>query len=92
MVRTHPETGRKTIYVNAAFTQYVVGMDADESEALLAKLYAQAYYPEVQCRFHWTPGALAIWDNRSTQHYAVSDYAPQRRVMERVTVIGDRPF
>ena len=92
VVRTHPETGRKTIYVNAAFTQYIVGMDADESEALLAKLYAQAYYPEVQCRFHWTPGALAIWDNRSTQHYAVSDYAPQRRVMERVTVIGDRPF
>ena len=91
VVRTHPETGRKTIFVNAAFTQHVVGMDPDESAALLARLYAQAYYPEVQCRFRWTPGALAIWDNRSTQHYAVSDYAPQRRVMERVTVIGDRP-
>ena len=92
VVRTHPETGRKTIYVNAAFTQHIVGMDPDESDALLAKLYAQAHYPEVQCRFRWTPGALAIWDNRSTQHYAVSDYAPQRRVMERVTVIGDKPY
>ena len=92
VVRTHPETGRKTIYVNAAFTQYIVGMDEAESDALLAKLYAQASFPEVQCRFRWTPGALAIWDNRSTQHYAVSDYAPQRRVMERVTVIGDRPY
>jgi taurine dioxygenase len=92
VVRTHPETGRKTIYVNAAFTQYIVGMDPDESDELLARLYAQAYYPEVQCRFHWTPGALAIWDNRATQHYAVSDYFPQRRVMERVTVIGDKPF
>jgi taurine dioxygenase len=91
-VRTHPETGRKTIYVNAAFTQHIVGMDPDESDELLTFLYAQAYYPEVQCRFRWTPGALAIWDNRATQHYAVSDYFPQRRVMERVTVIGDKPF
>ena len=75
MVRTHPETGRKTIYVNAAFTQHIVGMDPDESDALLAKLYAQAYYPEVQCRFHWTPGALAIWDNRVDPALRVSDYA-----------------
>ena len=92
VVRTHPETGRKTIYVNAAFTQHIVGMDRAESDALLDVLYRQAAIPEVQCRFHWTPGALAIWDNRSTQHYAVSDYFPQRRVMERITVIGDRPY
>jgi taurine dioxygenase len=92
VVRTHPETGRKTLYVNAAFTQHIVGMDPVESAALLDFLYRQASYPEYQCRFHWTPGAVAFWDNRATQHYAVSDYYPQRRVMERITVIGDRPF
>ena len=92
VVRTHPETGRKTLYVNAAFTQHIVGLDADESAELLDLLYRQAPYPEYQCRFRWTAGALAIWDNRSTQHYATSDYFPQRRVMERITVIGDRPY
>lgn len=89
--RTHPETGRKTIYVNRAFTHHIVGLDPTESAELLAFLYHQAEYPEYQCRFRWTPGALAIWDNRATQHYAVSDYFPQRRVMERITVVGDRP-
>ena len=91
VVRTHPETGRRTLYVNAAFTQHIVGMDRDESAALLALLYRQAAYPEYQCRFRWTPDALAIWDNRATQHYASSDYFPHRRVMERITVVGDRP-
>jgi taurine dioxygenase len=92
VVRTHPETGRRTLYVNAAFTQHIVGLEPDESTALLELLYRQASYPEYQCRFRWTAGALAIWDNRSTQHYATSDYFPQRRVMERITVIGDRPY
>jgi taurine dioxygenase len=92
VVRTHPETGRRTLYVNAAFTQHIVGMAPDESAELLEHLYRQATYPEYQCRFRWTAGALAIWDNRATQHYASSDYFPQRRVMERITVIGDRPF
>jgi taurine dioxygenase len=92
VVRTHPETGRRTIYVNAVFTSHIVGLPADESAALLDFLCRQAMYPEYQCRFRWTPGALAIWDNRATQHYATSDYFPQRRVMERITVIGDRPF
>ena len=92
VVRTHPETGRKTLFVNAAFTQHIVDMAADESAELLELLYRQAMYPEYQCRFRWTAGALAIWDNRATQHYAASDYFPQRRVMERITVIGDRPF
>ena len=91
VVRTHPETGRKTLYVNAIFTQEIVGMDPEESAALLDYLYFQANYPEYQCRWSWTPGDLAIWDNRATQHYATSDYHPQRRVMERITVIGDRP-
>jgi taurine dioxygenase len=92
IVRTHPETGRKTLYVNRAFTVHVVGMERAESDALLQFLYAQAAFPEYQCRLHWRPGDVVFWDNRSTQHYAASDYAPQRRVMERITVVGDRPF
>ena len=91
VVRTHPETGRKAIYVNAAFTQHIVGMERAESDALLAHLYAQAAIPEYQCRFRWTPNAIAFWDNRASQHYAASDYFPAVRRMERVTVIGDRP-
>ncbi|MDP1631505.1 MAG: TauD/TfdA family dioxygenase [Caulobacter sp.] len=91
VVRTHPETGRKAIYVNAAFTQHIVGMEKGESDALLAHLYAQAAIPEYQCRFRWTPNAIAFWDNRASQHYAASDYFPAVRRMERVTVVGDRP-
>ena len=91
VVRTHPETGRKTLYVNAAFTQHIVGLDPGDSDELLSYLYAQAAYPEYQCRFRWAPGDVAFWDNRSTQHYASSDYHPQRRVMERITIVGDRP-
>jgi taurine dioxygenase len=92
VVRVHPETGRKTLYVNQAFTQHIVGLDPAESRALLDYLYNQAGFPEYQCRFRWRAGDVAFWDNRSTQHYATSDYYPQRRVMERITVIGDRPF
>lgn len=92
IVRTHPETGRKTLYVNAIFTKEIVGLDSVEGDRLLEYLCHQANYPEYQCRWTWTPGDLAIWDNRATQHYASSDYAPQRRVMERITVIGDRPY
>lgn len=92
IVRTHPETKRKAIYVNAAFTQHIVGMEQGESNALLRHLYAQASIPEYQCRFRWTKNAIAFWDNRASQHYAVSDYWPAVRRMERVTVIGDRPY
>lgn len=91
VVRTHPETGRKGIYVNAAFTQHIVGMEKTESDAMLAFLYAQAATPEYQCRFGWRKNSIAFWDNRACQHYAVSDYWPAVRRMERVTVIGDRP-
>lgn len=91
VVRRHPETGRRTLYVNGAFTQRIVGLDPAESHALLAVLYAQATLPELQCRFRWQPGDVAFWDNRATQHYAASDYYPQRRVMERITIVGDRP-
>jgi len=91
IVRTHPETGRKTLYVNRGFTRSVVGMDPADGEALLQFLYSRAAFAEYQCRFRWEPGDVAFWDNRSTQHYASSDYFPARRVMERITVVGDRP-
>ena len=91
VVRTHPVTGRKSIYVNAIFTVAIDGMAPDESEALLQELYAQADVPEYQCRFAWQKNSIAFWDNRALQHYASSDYDPQPRRMERVTIIGDRP-
>lgn len=92
VVRTHPETGVKSLYVNAAFTKHIVGFDKAESDQLLRHLYAQAAIPEYQCRFRWRDHSIAFWDNRASQHYAVSDYWPAVRRMERVTVIGDRPF
>ena len=92
VVRTHPETGRKALYVNAAFTQSIVGLDKASSDALLKQLYAQAAIPEYQCRFRWQAHSIAFWDNRASQHYAASDYWPAVRRMERVTVIGDRPY
>ena len=92
VVRTHPETGRKTLFVNAFFTESIVGLDEDESDELIQRLCQQAMHPEWQVRLRWEPGTIAFWDNRSTQHYASSDYYPQRRVMERVAIKGDRPF
>lgn len=92
VVRTHPETGRKGLYVNGAFTSHIVGMDPDESDLLLELLYRQAAVPEYQCRFRWRRYSVAFWDNRAVQHYAASDYYPSRRVMERVTIVGDTPF
>jgi taurine dioxygenase len=91
VVRTHPSTGRRCLYVNAIFTSHIEGMPQDESKQLLDFLYRQADVPEYQCRFHWQKNSIAFWDNRAVQHYAASDYDPQRRVMERVTVIGDEP-
>jgi len=91
VVRTHPDTGEKSLYVNRAFTQCINGVSAQESDSLLEHLYAQANIPEYQCRFSWQKNSIAFWDNRACQHYAASDYWPQRRVVERVTVCGDRP-
>ena len=92
VVRTHPVTGRKGLYVNGAFTQSIKGFSEEESRELLKRLYAQARIPEYQCRFRWEKNSMAFWDNRAVQHYAVSDYWPQRRVVERVTICGDRPY
>ena len=91
VVRTHPETGRRSLYVNAPFTMHIVDMEPAESERVLDILYRQASVPQFQCRFRWAPGSVAQWDNRCTQHYAVPDFAGQHRRMERVTVEGDRP-
>ena len=91
VIRVHPETGRRTIYVNEIFTSRIVGLDPEESSRLLGYLCAQARVPEYQCRFHWEPNSIAFWDNRSTQHYAISDYWPAVRIMDRVTIVGDRP-
>ena len=92
IVRTHPETGESVLYVNTAFTSHIKDMDEDDSARLLRKLYRTAANPEIQCRFRWQPGSLAFWDNRASQHFASSDYFPQVRKMERVTIAGDRPY
>jgi len=92
VVRTHPVSRRKSIYVNPQFTLQIDGMEPAESQAILNVLCAQAQVPEYQFRVRWTPGTIVFWDNRSTQHYAANDYYPERRRMERTAVVGDEPF
>ena len=91
VIRTHSETGRKSLFVNRAFTVRFENMTEDESKPLLEFLYKQATKPEFTCRFHWENCSVAMWDNRCVQHYALNDYHGQRRYMHRVTVNGDRP-
>ena len=90
-VRTHPETGRKALFVNRAHTVGFVGLTEEESAPLLEYLFRHQIRPEFTCRFRWQPGSLAIWDNRSAQHYAVNDYPGRRRILHRITLAGDRP-
>ena len=90
-VGTHAETGRRYLYVNRIFADHIKGMTREESLPILEHLSRQAEFPEYQCRFHWTPDAIAVWDNRAVQHYAASDYWPDVRIMERASVVGDRP-
>ncbi|SSW68835.1 TauD/TfdA dioxygenase family protein [Achromobacter agilis] len=92
VVRVHPATGRQALYVNSTYTLRFDGMTAEESEPLLQFLYRHAARPEFTCRFRWTPGSLALWDNRCTQHLAMNDYDGFDREMHRTTIAGDRPI
>ena len=91
VVRTHPETGVKALYLGPLHTVGFKDMSAEESQPLIDYLSRHAVRPEFQCRVQWQPGTLAFWDNRATMHYAVDDFAGHRRVMTRVTLEGDRP-
>ena len=92
VVRTHPVTGEKCIYVSRQFTLFIEDLDKDESKALLELLWSQVQYPEYQFRLSWQPGTIAFWDNTCTQHYAANDYYPERRRMERTSTEGEEPF
>ena len=91
IVRTHPETGRKLLFVHAYFTSHVVDMDENEGNQLLRYLISRASIMEYQYRVSWEPNQVTLWDNRIVQHYALSDYYPDVRIMERASIIGDRP-
>jgi taurine dioxygenase len=90
VVKTHPVSGRKYLYVNEGFTAHIVGMTGRDSRQLLNLLLDHISKPEFQVRFKWREGSVAMWDNRCTQHYAIADYMPNYRCMNRVTVVKDR--
>ena len=92
VVRLHPESGRKALFVNAIYTTRFEDMSEAESRPLLDFLFEHAQRPEFACRFRWAEGSLAVWDNRCTLHYAVNDYDGSRRLMHRTTVAGERPM
>ncbi len=89
VVRLHPVTGKKAIFVSPQFTSHIKGMTDAESQSILDMLYRLTEIPEYQFRVGWKPGTMVFWDNRSTPHYAARDYLPHRRRMERVTLRGD---
>ena len=91
VVRTHPETGRRALYVNIGHTSHFTGWTPEESRPLLEYLWQHQVKPELTCRFQWQPGSIAFWDNRCAQHNAVNDYAGFKRLMHRVTLAGDTP-
>ena len=92
VLRTHPETKRAALYVNAGFTTYIKELESDASQGVLDFLFKHIQRPEFCCRFRWRKNSVAVWDNRCVQHYAVFDYFPALRSGERVTVKGDKPF
>jgi taurine dioxygenase len=92
VIRTHPVSGRRALFVNRSFTTRIVQLRRPESDAILEMLYRHIETPELQCRFAWRPGSVAFWDNRCAQHHAMWDYYPHRRRGLRVTIKGDRPF
>ena len=96
IVRTHPETEKKILFVNWTYTKKIIGLEKKESDEILEKIYEHQARLDLTCRFRWTENAVAIWDNRSVQHYAISDFFPGRglgheRIMDRIAIEGDRP-
>ena len=96
IVRTHPETGKKILFVNWTYTNKIIGMDKKESDKILEKIFQHQARLDLTCRFRWTENAIAIWDNRSVQHYAISDFFTGRglgyaRIMDRIAIEGDKP-
>jgi len=91
VVRTHPESGERSLFVNPGFTSHIVGLEPDESRVLLDFLYQHSTRPEFTVRYHWSAGDLGFWDNRATQHAVVGDFGDQHRVIQRVTLRGDAP-
>lgn len=92
IVRTHPVTGRKCLFVNRVFTSRIVGLEKNESNAILEMLYRHAETPEFSVRFRWRANSVAFWDNRCVQHQALWDYYPNKRYGQRVTICGDKPY
>jgi taurine dioxygenase len=92
VVRTHPVTGRKALYVNRNFTSHITGMSRLESDALLGMLYSHSERDDMKCRFKWRPNSIAFWDNRCAMHQAMWDYYPQKRYGQRVTIAGEKPY
>ena len=92
VIRTHPETGKKVIFVNSLFTTRILELSREESQAVLNFLYGHITTPEFSCRFNWKANSIAIWDNRSTQHKPVNDYFPAHRMLHRVVIDGDKPY
>ncbi len=97
IVRTHPETGKKILYVNWTYTKQIIGMEKDESDMILQKIFEHQARLDLTCRFSWTENAVAIWDNRSVIHYAIADFYPGRglgheRIMDRIAIEGDQPI
>jgi taurine dioxygenase len=91
VVRTHPETGRKCLYVNVAHTSHFKGMSEKESAPILNYLFEHQVKVEFTCRFRWQVGSIAFWDNRAAQHNPINDYHGYRRVMRRIALAGERP-
>lgn len=92
VIRTHPESGKKVIFVNSLFTTRIIELSNRESVAVLSFLFEHITTPEYSCRFQWQPNSIAIWDNRSTQHKPINDYFPAHRRLERITIDGDSPY
>jgi taurine dioxygenase len=92
VIRTHPESGKKVIFVNSLFTTRILELNDRESEDVLKLLFEHVVTAEYSCRFRWAPNSIAIWDNRSTQHKPINDYFPAHRMLQRITIDGDIPY